>query len=1206
MRLKRLTVQGFKSFRDRTTILFSGGITGIVGPNGCGKSNIVDALFWVMGEQSAKHLRGDAMRDLIFSGSSKHSPASFAEATLVLDNEKGRHIRIGPKIARPSEIALTRKLYRNGESDYRINNEPARLRDIQEVFMGTGTGAKSYSIIAQGEIEKLIQAKAVERRAIIEEVAGVTKFKQRRKESLRKIDQTQANLTRLGDLREGVEKGLKQLERQAERAERAQDLRNKIRSHELVSNSHRLFALFKDYGEDKAASAEKSRALLEWQSEKRQLENSLKGERDERDEKSGQLQELQGERNNASKKLASIETRLSLLSRQKEEKLRELMTRRRETEDFLGNTEERMPVLTELEEKRDRLTANEDGTEGLEKARENIQRLEDDLRSRGEEIEQTKNELDEIGDLKAAKGREIFGLQSTLESQAASLEDLDAELGRIENGLKACAQEADDERESLALASSKLRTLKEDESEKKRALHALSFAIRNDENSLAETRRHLADKRLALGRLVAANPSLEGAKAFLEGDQKDGFCVLGALIEEVPDRYSAGVDALLGGIADTLLCEEKPPEFTSIPSHEIGFITPDTATDPPTAGDFLPLADAIGVRQGYGQRIKELLRGFYLTEEIEEQDPERWIGVPFKAVSNFEGTKIVKRVAGALVYSFVPPKKSERWPGKGRLLEELSASIEESSAHIKEAEESLRTKRKESSQLEGIYERVRDEAVGAEKDYTARRAVSELKGRSLRDQKERKQALEQKRETLLERRRLYLARQGDIRSSSEQLGHREEVLQERYEALLEEEENLRDHYRGHNEAYLRQKAEAASYQDRLENLDGRIGEIKLQIARDEERIGINKERIRSYEEEISETSSEIEELGRDAKETASEIERRELFIQRVTEDLDDLAAKTAQREERIKHIYAQINRYEKELIGHKNRMENAVSEEQRYTRDTFEKYRVDLRESLVEALDSLGGNLGDFADLSSMYVMETEQGSCIIAKEPFSFVRKYGKALTETEAKLKRYKNEYSRIGDINWQAIDDYERQKHRWEFLKAQEDELERSLEDLQKAIVHIDEKSKTRFKSAFGEVNARFEKVFPIIFGGGSARLEIAGDLDDPDCGIDIIASPPGKKMQNINLMSGGEKALTAVGLIFSIFLVKPSPFCLLDEVDAPLDDANVGRFNELLREMSQESQFILVTHNKRTMELNDTLYGITMQEPGISKAVSVQLQ
>jgi chromosome segregation protein len=260
---------------------------------------------------------------------------------------------------------------------------------------------------------------------------------------------------------------------------------------------------------------------------------------------------------------------------------------------------------------------------------------------------------------------------------------------------------------------------------------------------------------------------------------------------------------------------------------------------------------------------------------------------------------------------------------------------------------------------------------------------------------------------------------------------------------------------------------------------------------------------------------------------------------------------------------------------------------------------------MMTQLEITSEKIGGLKDLSTMYFIETEEGPTRLEVLSYEFEKRFPGQIKEAKEKLKEYKSEFNRLGEINWAAIEDYDRQKLRYDFLKSQEEELKKSLSDLQTAISHIDEKSKERFKEAFNEVNERFSKVFPIIFGGGEARLEVSGDLDSIECGVEIIAKPPGKKMQSITLMSGGEKAMTAVSLIFSIFLVKPSPFCLLDEVDAPLDDANVGRFNELLREMSSESQFILITHNKKTMELNDTLYGVTMQEPGVSKAVSVQL-
>ena len=338
---------------------------------------------------------------------------------------------------------------------------------------------------------------------------------------------------------------------------------------------------------------------------------------------------------------------------------------------------------------------------------------------------------------------------------------------------------------------------------------------------------------------------------------------------------------------------------------------------------------------------------------------------------------------------------------------------------------------------------------------------------------------------------------------------------------------------------------------------------------------------------------------------SEDLKEREQVLSGLKVELAQLLLGMQEREDEVKELNQKSNNTEKEIVSRKIKLEQNITDEEQVVRNLFEKYRINLRKDLAIYLELDEGIIDLLKDVSTMYVQETENGPVELIAEPYEFTRRYGQDLKDCSSKLKQYKQELNRLGEINWQAIEDYERQKLRSEFLKVQEDELRISLEDLHRAIEHIDSKSRERFKHAFNEVNTRFEKVFPIIFGGGNAHLKVVGDIDSPECGVDIIAQPPGKKMVNINLMSGGEKALTAVSLIFSIFLVKPSPFCLLDEVDAPLDDANVGRFNELLREMSNESQFILITHNKKTMELNDTLYGVTMQEPGVSKAVSVQL-
>ncbi len=425
-----------------------------------------------------------------------------------------------------------------------------------------------------------------------------------------------------------------------------------------------------------------------------------------------------------------------------------------------------------------------------------------------------------------------------------------------------------------------------------------------------------------------------------------------------------------------------------------------------------------------------------------------------------------------------------------------------------------------------------------------------------------------------------------------------EEIDSRYHELKMSFENERDEM-------MELKVKAQSYQQQLKSIHSQIEDVKSQIDRYQEKQEANSTLLENYRNEIDETHNEVEGVEEQNREMADVLSEKEDFLNLLKDQIAQILLSMQEKESELKEINSRINKIEKENVELEVKRNQIVQEEELLAKDIFERYKIDLRSNLMKVLEISSDQVSGLMSLSSMYIMETEDGPKEIEQVEYEFEKRFPGQIKEAKEKFKEYKTEFNRLGEINWQAIEDYERQKLRYDFLKSQEEELKKSLTDLQTAITHIDEKSKLRFKEAFHEVNERFSKVFPIIFGGGEAKLEVTGDLDSIECGVDIIAKPPGKKMQSITLMSGGEKAMTAVSLIFSIFLVKPSPFCLLDEVDAPLDDANVGRFNELLREMSSESQFILITHNKKTMELNDTLYGVTMQEPGVSKAVSVQL-
>ena len=408
------------------------------------------------------------------------------------------------------------------------------------------------------------------------------------------------------------------------------------------------------------------------------------------------------------------------------------------------------------------------------------------------------------------------------------------------------------------------------------------------------------------------------------------------------------------------------------------------------------------------------------------------------------------------------------------------------------------------------------------------------------------------------------------------------------------------------QTFLEEKMSAKSFEDNHKRLLSQIVDGEQNVSQLCENITSSETLATGYRTDAAGLVDTIAQLTTDNLKLAGVLKEKDETLDELKDALAELLLGMQARDNEVKKLTDKIGQAEKKIIEFNLKMEKSSDEEAQITRDIFEKYRVDLRKSLSRWLDFSNTDTETLHDVSPMYIMETEKGPTEIIAEEFVFERRYGQDLEDARQKVRRYRTELSGIGEINWQAIEDYNHQKARYDFLNTQEEQLKRSMEDLQKAIQHIDEKSRERFTEAFTAVNSKFEKVFPIIFGGGHASLLMTPGSDENESGVDIIAQPPGKKMQNINLMSGGEKALTALALIFSIFLVKPSPFCLLDEVDAPLDENNVGKFVELLKEMSRDSQFILITHNKKTMELNDALYGITMQEPGVSTLVSVQLQ
>lgn len=1224
MRLNRLIIQGFKSFKDKTVIVFDEGITGIVGPNGCGKSNIVDALFWVMGEQSAKHLRGTSMKDLIFAGSSKYTPAGFAEVTLVLDNVNGKHIHINGTVAKPTEIHLTRKLYRNGETEYRINNEPARLKDIHEVFMDTGAGAKSYSIIAQGEINKLVQAKPEERRVMIEEVAGITKFKLRKRESLKKIENTQSNLTRLEDLQNEIYKNLKKLEQQAEKAEKARTLRERIKKYELIVESHREHDYLQDFVNAHEMLETRQTEHENLTMRKSQVDMLLEDEKIQKTDMMEKIDVAQDDYNEHSRELAASEEKVKHLKKSLIDKEKHIERANRENEELNIDIEKRSERLEALTAQLEELESNNYEQMDFSSLEEKVELLKSQMFDLEEELNEKRKELNASKEQFQALDNEAFKNSSKLEEYSRLLQDLTSEIETLEKSTSNFTDDLMRDRAKVKSSQAKVEELHNLLPALKEEVEALNAELKANDLKFRELSRDVIQLESKRNSLIEINNSAEGRRAGavkLVQKVDDGTIeVLGKLIECDPE-YAVAVEQLIGESLDAVLATSNKDAFANLTNDfdatvdmlwpQESMISAESIGRLETQGcqSMKALSEIVRINnENYAPKLNKILNGFFVVENLNAElaskiNPE----IQFKGLVSKDGKVLIKKVGNSVLYGVRHDSASEAQGivQRNNLIQEMGIELEAKQtelttleAAIKEVETKLAEKRLALEETTKEFNEINTVYVATKAALESKEANQSSNSSRLQILINRKQETSKSRLELLESDEKLLNNKEALEESVKELAGIVADLESRYQELKVSFENERDEM-------MELKVKAQSYQQQLTSLKSQIEDVNSQIERYREKQQANLELLENYQAEIENAHVEVENVEASNRDMADVLSEKETYLNLLKDQIAQILLSMQEKESELKEINSRINKIEKENVELELKTTQIIQEEELLVKDIFERYKIDLRSVMMKHLEITSDKIEDLKDLSSMYMMETEEGPKEIEIVDYEFEKRFPGQVKEAKEKFKDYKTEFNRLGEINWQAIEDYERQKLRHDFLKTQEEELKKSLTDLQTAIQHIDEKSKERFKDAFTEVNERFSKVFPIIFGGGEAKLEVTGDLDSIDCGVDIIAKPPGKKMQSITLMSGGEKAMTAVSLIFSIFLVKPSPFCLLDEVDAPLDDANVGRFNELLREMSSESQFILITHNKKTMELNDTLYGVTMQEPGVSKAVSVQL-
>ncbi len=922
--------------------------------------------------------------------------------------------------------------------------------------------------------------------------------------------------------------------------------------------------------------------------------------------------------------MAAAEERLNYLRKSAVEKAEFAESKKEENNEITGDIESRLRRKVELELELEKIqSVNYDDLDFTD-LEERVALLKEQLTEKEELLVDLKQQQEDSRVELTKLDSELFKNQSKQQEFSASLQDINEEIESLEKHTTSFSDELNHKRTEYRELEVKVSELGPKIELLKTEIRLSEESFKNDDEKLRLLNKELIQLESRIDSLIEVNKnegSIEGALAFMQATESESYQVFGDLIGSKPD-YAKCLEVLFHDLFNSLVSiDENLGELSNWSTSSLDkawqllLVTDDIesyaeATERlklKLGESLIPVNELIEIKdKGYYKQLTNIFDGYYVVDQISFDQINALKNLRFKGIVDLSSSNLFTKANGQLlVKRRDTAHESMGFVQRNNVINEMTLSLEQKKVDFESLTKTVNATKQKLDGLKVELEKSQEQFNQSNAAYLAAKATLESKESGYQASFSRMDIIS-KRKIEISKTRLDLIEQEEqivqeLDSARVRLDESSHLVEEISDSLTD----LKQQFESKREELLTLKANASSYQSQIDSINSQMLDVDQQVDKFEKKIATNNELLAKMEEEIESMLTSSAELEQSNHSLVDELTSREEALNLIKDELAQLMLNMQDRENRVKELNQTINQNEKSLVEVEMKLAKIVQDEALLVRDIFEKYQIDLRGVLADHLQIDDELLANLEDTSAMYLMQTESGEVEVQKNDYAFDKRFPAQVKESAQKYKNYKSDLSRLGNINWQAIEEYDRQKLRYDFLKVQEQELKSSLADLEAAINHIDQKCKVRFKEAYDEVNERFSKVFPIIFGGGNAKLQIVGDLDSPECGIDIIAQPPGKKMQNINLMSGGEKAMTAVSLIFSIFLVKPSPFCLLDEVDAPLDDANVGRFNELLREMSQDSQFILITHNKKTMELNDTLYGVTMQDPGVSKAVSVQL-
>lgn len=1160
MRLTKIKLAGFKSFVDPTQVSFPSNLTGVVGPNGCGKSNVIDAVRWVMGELSAKHLRGDNMADVVFNGSTARKPVGTASVELVFDNSDGK---LGGAYAAYNEVSLKRQVSRDGSSGYFINSARCRRKDITNLFLGTGLGARSYAIIEQGMISRVIEAKHDDMRAFIEEAAGISRYKERRKETESRVAETRENLERLQDLRDEIEKQIRHLQRQAATARRYQSFKEQERRLTAELLALRLRDLDGGFEVHDSAMRERELSMQAALADQRAAEAAIEKQRAFHTEQSDRVSAVQGRYYEIGAEISRLEQNVQHARTLRERQKTDLAQAHATLSDLAAHIERDERQLADLREEIARLAPEIEGVQLAEsaaaEAREAAERELQDWQQRWEQF-----------------NRALGSANQTTQVERARIEQLENQLRR----LSAQADRLAVERDALAAqdSSEQLALLTEQESQARTAADELNKSL---EVALEQVQSLRAEQLAAEKRLETARGERERARAeqtSLEALQKAALTrdagsaadwLAGAGLSqrprvaetlEVQEGWERAVETALGDYLEAVCVDGLDPlagALSTLAKGRVALVEPGVggAAVESTAGETLaskvtgPMA------------VVSPLAGVFTAETLSDALLARGSLTPGQSIITRTGEWIGRdwlRVSRGPDHHAGVIEREHRLKGLRATVAITEERVREVEAHLAGVRESL-----------AEAEAERDHAQSG--IQTTHRRHAELLGQ-------------------LEA----------TRAKAQEAMLRKERLDEEAADVAQEKGTAAD-------ALARATAELDRGLYLLSELDSRKHELESE--REERREAVTAARNRAQAAQVASRDLLIKIESRRSTESSIVVGVNRMMDQRASaaRRRDELEAELAGGDEPILQLESRLDdalatrvEVESELSIARGALDEADNDlrsldEKRLTserlvneaREAMETARLAAQETRVRR----EGIAEQFAE-TQMVLEEVQQNLAEDANVP------------NWEHLLAQVRADVEKLGQVNLAAIDELKEQSERKEYLDRQFTDLTSALDTLDEAMRRIDKETRTRFEETFEKVNAGMKEKFPRLFGGGHAYLELVGD-DILTAGVAVMARPPGKKNSTIHLLSGGEKALTAVSLVFSIFDLNPAPFCLLDEVDAPLDEHNVGRFCDIVREMSQRVQFIFITHNKTTMELASQLVGVTMHEPGVSRLVAVDV-